>query len=60
MRDFADKAEDLAKQHPKQADEGVQKAGQQVDQRTGERYDKQVQQGEQAAEKRINQGNPNR
>ena len=60
MRDFMDKAEEQAKQHPKQADEAIQKGGQEVDQRTGNRYDKQVQQGEQAAERRIDQGNPNR
>ena len=59
MRDFMDKAEDVAKQHPKQADEGTQKAGQEIDQRTGDRYDKQVQKGEQEAQQRINQGDAN-
>ncbi|MFU8876161.1 antitoxin [Micromonospora sp. SL4-19] len=60
MRDFMEKAEDEAKQHPKQADEGVQKAGQEVDQRTGDRYDKQVQKGEQEAQQQIDQGGRNR
>jgi len=56
MRDFMDKTEDAAKQHPKQADEGIQKTGQEIDQRTGDRYDKQVQKGEQEAQQRIGQG----
>jgi RNA polymerase-binding transcription factor DksA len=60
MRDFMDKTKEQAKQHPKQADEAIQKGGQEVDQHTGDRYDKQVQQGEQAAERRIDRGSPNR
>lgn len=60
MSDFMKKAEQFAEQHPKQADQGVQKAGQEVDQRTGDRYDKEVQKGEQEAQQRIDQGNRNR
>ena len=52
MPDFkklVDKARELMGQHPNQTDEGLQKAGDFADQRTGGRHSEQIQQGEQRA-----------
>jgi hypothetical protein len=39
---FMDKAKDFADDHDKQVDEGLQKAGDEVDERTGDKYSSQV------------------
>lgn len=52
MPDFgelADKAKDLASEHPDQVDEGLKKAGDLADEHTGGRFGDQIQQGEQRA-----------
>jgi len=48
--EFADKAKQFAGDHPDQADEALDKAGQFADDKTGNRFDSQIQQGEQRAE----------
>lgn len=56
VNDFMDKAKDFADQHDKQVDEGLQKAGEQVDQRTGDKYDKEVEKGVDFAQQHTGQG----
>lgn len=53
---FADKAKELADQHPDQVKEGVEKAGDFADQKTGNRFDNQINQGEQRAEDYLGDG----
>jgi hypothetical protein len=48
--EYADKAKQFASDHPDQADDAVEKAGQFADEKTGNRFDSQIQQGEQRAE----------
>jgi MT0933-like antitoxin protein len=53
MPDFSELADDAKKaasEHSEQTDEGLQKAGQFADQETGNKYDSEVQKGEQSAE----------
>jgi hypothetical protein len=68
MPDFgemADKAKDFAGEHDKQSDEGLDKAADFADDKTGNKYDSQIQSGEDKAEKYLgvedqdqqNQGN---
>lgn len=44
-----DKAEDAASEHPDQVDEGVEKAGDFADDKTGGKYSDQVDKGEEKA-----------
>jgi hypothetical protein len=44
--DFEDDAKKLASDHPDQADQAIDKAGQFADQETGNRFDSEIQQGE--------------
>jgi hypothetical protein len=53
---FADKAKDFADQHDKQVDEGIEKAGDQVNQRTGDKHESQVDKGVDAAQQRTGGG----
>ncbi|HEY0001031.1 MAG TPA: antitoxin [Actinoplanes sp.] len=53
---FLDKAKDIADKHDEQVDQGVQKAGDQVDQRTGEKYSGQIDKGVDEAQKRTGAG----
>jgi hypothetical protein len=53
---FTDKAKDFADDHDKQVDEGIQKAGDQVDQRTGNKYDSQVDKGVNEAQQHTGAG----
>jgi hypothetical protein len=56
MGDFLDRAKQFADRHDKQVDEALEKAGDQVDQRTGEKYSRQVDQGVDLAQRRTGQG----
>lgn len=56
MSDFMDKATEAVDQHDKQVDEGLQKAGEQVDSRTGDRFSDQVRQGVDQAQEHTGQG----
>ncbi|MEU2552602.1 antitoxin [Streptomyces sp. NPDC013313] len=42
LGDMANKAKEMAKSHPDQADRGVESAERMVDERTGNRYDAQT------------------
>jgi hypothetical protein len=53
---FMDKAKDFADDHDKQVDEGIEKAGDQVDKRTGNKYDSQVDKGVDQAQQRTGDG----
>jgi len=54
--EFEDKAKQLASEHPDQVDEGLKRAGEFADQRTGGRFGDQIQQGEQRAEDYLGSG----
>src|SRR5215472_8956406 len=54
--EFEDKAKQLASEHPEQVDEGLKRAGDFADQRTGGRFGDQIQQGEQRAEDYLGSG----
>ena len=53
---FMDKAKDFADDHDKQVDQGLEKAGDQVDQRTGQKYSDKVDRGVDEAQKRTGAG----
>jgi hypothetical protein len=53
---FMDKAKDFADDHDEQVDKGIQKAGDQVDQRTGNKYDSQIDKGVDQAQERTGTG----
>lgn len=56
MNDFMNKAKDFADQHDKQVDQGIEKAGDVVDQRTGGTHGDQIDKGVDAAQQRTGQG----
>ncbi len=56
MSDFMDKATEVVDQHDKQVDEGLQKAGEQIDSRTGDRFSGQVKEGVDQAQEHTGQG----
>ncbi|MDY7089033.1 MAG: antitoxin [Actinomycetota bacterium] len=51
-----DKAKDFADKHDDQVDKGIEKAGDQVDQRTGGKYTSQVDRAQDEAQKRTGAG----
>jgi hypothetical protein len=53
---FMDKAKDFADQHDEQVDQGLEKAADQVDQRTDEKYSSQIDKGVDEAQKRTGDG----
>ena len=53
---FMDKAKDFADDHDKQVDEGLQKAGDQIDDRTGDKYSSQIDKGVNEAQERTGSG----
>jgi hypothetical protein len=53
---FADKAKDFADEHDKQVDEGLEKAGDQIDDRTGNRHSTQIDKGVDQAQERTGAG----
>ena len=50
MSEFMDKAKKLASEHSEQADEGLDKAAEMAGEKTGGKYDSQIQAGEQKVE----------
>lgn len=54
--EFVNEAEKFAGEHQQQSDEAVQKAGEEVDKETGNRFDSEIQQGEQRADQYLDQG----
>ncbi len=51
-----DKAKDLADSHDEQVDQGLEKVGEQVDERTGEKYSSQIDKGVDQAQQRTGEG----
>ena len=51
-----DKAKDFADDHDKQVDQGLEKAGDQVDDRTGSKYSAQIDKGVDQAQERTGTG----
>jgi hypothetical protein len=60
MGNFMDKAQEFAGKHDKQVDQGIEKAGEQADRRTGGRYAAQVDKGVDEAQRRTGQGDESR
>ncbi|MEV4655065.1 antitoxin [Micromonospora sp. NPDC049301] len=56
MGDFMDKAKDFADKHDKQVDQGLDKAGDMADKRTGGKYDDQIDKGVDQAQSRTGEG----
>ena len=56
MSDFLHDAKQFADSHEQQVDRAVEGAGKEVDERTGNKYDKEVEKGEQAVEHHIGEG----
>ena len=50
MNDFLDKVKDFAGKHDDQVDKGLERAGEEVDRRTGEKYTDQIDKGVTAAQ----------
>ncbi|MFJ5540839.1 antitoxin [Micromonospora chalcea] len=60
MSDFMDKAQDFADKHDKQVDQGIEKAGDAADKRTGGKYDAQIDKGVDMAQQRAGEGDTGR
>ena len=53
---FMDKAKDLVNKHDEQVDQGLDKAGDQIDNRTGNKYSEHIDKGVDQAQTRTGQG----
>jgi hypothetical protein len=60
MNEMKDKATDALGKHGDKADQGIDKAQQMVDDRTGNKYSDQIQKGADAAKDRVRQAGDNR
>ncbi|MBM0238847.1 antitoxin [Micromonospora sp. ATA32] len=60
MGDFMDKAKDFADKHDKQVDQGLEKAGDTADKRTGGRHEDQIDKGVDMAQQRTGEGDQSR
>ena len=58
LGDIVDKAKDLAADHPDQVDQGIDKAGDAVDARTGGTHVSQVDKAQEAVKDRLGQQPP--
>jgi antitoxin protein of toxin-antitoxin system len=56
MGGFLDKAKDAAEQHDDKVDQGLEKAGDAADQKTGGKYDDKIDKGVDAAQERTGDG----
>ncbi|GIJ43148.1 kanamycin biosynthetic protein [Virgisporangium aliadipatigenens] len=56
MNDFLRSAKDFADKHDEQVDQGIDKAGDQIDQRTGSKYTEHIDKGEDIAQQRTGAG----
>jgi len=56
MGDFMDKAKDFGDKHDEQVDQGLEKAGDQIDQRTGGTHGDQIDKGVDQAQQRTGTG----
>ena len=57
---FMEKAKDFADQHDEQVDSGLEKAGEQIDERTGNKYSSQIDKGVNQAQERTGDDTPQR
>ncbi|WP_035855911.1 antitoxin [Cryptosporangium arvum] len=57
---FMDKAKDFADKHDKQVDQGLEKAGDQVDERTGNKHSSHIDKGVDAAQQHTGSGDTQR
>ena len=53
---FMDKAKDFAADHDEKVDQGLEKAGDQIDDRTGNKYSSQIDKGVDQAQQRTGAG----
>jgi MT0933-like antitoxin protein len=60
MSDLISDAEKLADTHPKQTDEGLDKAAKEAEMHTGDKFDKEINSGVDAAEKHLCDGTPSK
>jgi hypothetical protein len=56
MSGFMDKAKDVLDQHDEQVDQGLEKVGEQVDQRTGNTYTEQIDEAVDQAQQHTGEG----
>jgi hypothetical protein len=56
VNDFINRAKDFADQHDEQVDKGIERAGDEVDERTGGKYDQHIDKGVDAAQQRTGGG----
>jgi hypothetical protein len=56
MNDFMDKAKDFADEHDKQVDEGLERAGDQADERTGGKHGEHIDKAVDQAQSRTGGG----
>jgi hypothetical protein len=56
MNDFMDKAKDVAGEHDDQIDKGLERAGDEADERTGGKYGEKIDKGVDEAQQRTGQG----
>ena len=56
MSDFLNKAKDFADKHDEQVDQGIGRAGEEIDKRTGDKYDAHTDKAVDAAQQRTGQG----
>jgi hypothetical protein len=59
MNDFLNQGKDFADKHDKQVDQGLERAGDEADKRTGGKYDKQIDKGVDAAQQHTGGGDSN-
>ena len=55
--EIKDKAEELAKEHPDQVNEGLEKAGEFLNEKTGDKFGDQIEQGENFAREQLGSDN---
>lgn len=60
MGDFMKKARDFVDKHEKQVDQAVEKVGEQVDRRTGNKHGSQIDKGVDMVQRRTGQGDTGR
>jgi hypothetical protein len=56
MSDFLNKAKSFADQHDEQVDQALEKGGDQIDERTGNKYAEHIDRGVDEAQKRTGEG----
>jgi hypothetical protein len=60
MSDFLNRAKDMADQHDDKVDQALERAGDEVDERTGNKYGDKIDRGVDAAQERTGDGDTTR